>query len=49
MTQDDKQFLKEFLTRSGIIGITVGLFILLASLLWWTVFQLADFLIAKVD
>lgn len=34
MTQDDKQFLKEFLTRSGIMGIVVGLVILLASILW---------------
>jgi hypothetical protein len=32
MTQDDKQFLKEFLRGGGIIGITVGLFILFASL-----------------
>jgi len=28
MTEDDKSFLKEFLTRSGIIGVIVGLFIL---------------------
>ena len=33
MTEDDKQFLKEFLTRSGMIGITVGLFILFIALL----------------
>ena len=33
MTQDDKQFLKEFLLRSGFIGIIVGGFILLISLL----------------
>ena len=32
MTQDDKQFLKEFLRGAGIIGIIVGLFILFASL-----------------
>ena len=32
MTQDDKQFLKEFLRGAGIIGIVVGLFILFASL-----------------
>ena len=33
MTQDDKQFLKEFLRGAGIIGIIVGGFILLISLL----------------
>ena len=33
MTQDDKQFLKEFLLSSGFIGIVVGLFILFVSLL----------------
>jgi hypothetical protein len=33
MTQDDKQFLKEFLTRSGIIGVIFGLGLLLISLL----------------
>jgi len=33
MTEDDKQFLREFLTRSGFVGIVVGLFILLISLL----------------
>lgn len=33
MTNDDKQFLKEFLLRSGFVGIVVGLFILLISLL----------------
>ena len=32
MTQDDKEFLKEFLQGAGIIGITVGLFILFVSL-----------------
>jgi hypothetical protein len=32
MTQDDKQFLKEFLRGAGIIGVVVGLFILFASL-----------------
>ena len=32
MTQDDKQFLKEFLRGGGIIGVVVGLFILFASL-----------------
>lgn len=32
MTQDDKQFLKEFLLGAGIIGVVVGLFILFASL-----------------
>ena len=34
MTQDDKQFLKEFLRGGSTIGIVVGLFILLVSLLW---------------
>jgi len=33
MTQDDKQFLKEFLTGGGIIGVVVGLFILFVVLL----------------
>ena len=33
MTEDDKQFLKEFLTRSGFVGIVVGLFILFIVLL----------------
>ena len=33
MTQDDKQFLKEFLRGSGFIGVVVGLFILFISLL----------------
>ena len=33
MTQDDKQFLKEFLRSAGFIGIIVGGFILLISLL----------------
>ena len=33
MTQDDKQFLKEFLARSGIIGVIFGLGLLLISLL----------------
>ena len=33
MTEDDKQFLKEFLSRSGFIGIVVGLFILFIALL----------------
>ena len=32
MTNDDKQFLQEFLTGGGIIGVVVGLFILFASL-----------------
>jgi hypothetical protein len=32
MTQEDKQFLKEFLRGAGIIGVVVGLFILFASL-----------------
>jgi hypothetical protein len=32
MTQDDKQFLKEFLRGAGIIVVVVGLFILFASL-----------------
>lgn len=35
MTQDDKQFLKEFLARSGFIGIIVGGFILILSLISW--------------
>ena len=34
MTQDDKQFLKEFLRGGATIGIVVGGFILLVSLLW---------------
>lgn len=33
MTQDDKQFLKEFLRGGGIIGVVVGLFILFIVLL----------------
>ena len=33
MSKDDKQFLKEFLTRSGFTGIVVGLFILFIALL----------------
>ncbi len=33
MTEDDKQFLKEFLRRSGFVGIVVGLFILFIVLL----------------
>ena len=33
MTEDDKQFLKEFLLRSGFVGIAVGLFILFIVLL----------------
>ena len=33
MSKDDKQFLKEFLTRSGFTGIVVGLFILFIVLL----------------
>jgi len=32
MTNDDKQFLQEFLTGGGIIGVVVGLFILFPSL-----------------
>ena len=32
MTEDDKSFLKEFLTRSGFIGIIVGVFILIIAL-----------------
>jgi hypothetical protein len=32
MTEDDKQFLKEFLRGGGIIGIIVGLFILFIAL-----------------
>ena len=32
MTQDDKQFLKEFLRGGGFVGVVVGLFILFASL-----------------
>lgn len=31
MTEDDKQFLKEFLRGGGIVVVAVGLFILLAS------------------
>jgi hypothetical protein len=33
MTEDDKQFLREFLRGSGFVGIVVGLFILIISLL----------------
>ena len=33
MTQDDKQFLKEFLRGAGSVGIVVGGFILVLSLL----------------
>ena len=33
MTEDDKQFLKEFLRSSGVVGVVVGLFILFISLL----------------
>ena len=33
MTENDKQFLKEFLRGGGIIGVVVGLFILFISLL----------------
>ena len=33
MTEDDKEFLKEFLQRSGFVGIVVGLFILFVALL----------------
>ena len=33
MTENDKSFLKEFLTRSGIIGVIFGLGLLLISLL----------------
>ena len=33
MTQDDKQFLKEFLRGGGFVGVVVGLFILFISLL----------------
>ena len=33
MTQDDKQFLKEFLRGGATVGIVVGLFILFISLL----------------
>jgi len=33
MTEDDKQFLKEFLRRSGFVGIVVGVFILFIVLL----------------
>ena len=33
MTNDDKQFLKEFLRGGGIVGVVVGLFILFISLL----------------
>ena len=32
MTEDDKSFLKEFLTRSRFIGIIVGVFILFIAL-----------------
>ena len=33
MTQDDKEFLKEFLRSAGMIGIIVGLFILFIAFL----------------
>ena len=33
MTEDDKQFLKEFLRGGGIVGVVVGVFILFVSLL----------------
>ena len=33
MTEDDKQFLKEFLRSGGIVGVVVGLFILFVVLL----------------
>ena len=33
MSNDDKQFLRELLTRSGFVGIVVGLFILFIALL----------------
>ena len=33
MTEDDKAFLKEFLQRSGVVGIIVGLFILFIAFL----------------
>ena len=33
MTQDDKEFLKEFISGAGIVGITVGLFILFIYLI----------------
>ena len=33
MTEDDKAFLKEFLQRSGVVGIVVGLFILFIAFL----------------
>lgn len=33
MTQDDKNALEEFLRRSGLIGVVVGMFILFISLL----------------
>ena len=36
MTEDDKEFLKEFLRGAGMIGITVGLFILVFALLLQT-------------
>ena len=32
MTQDDKEFLKEFLRGAGMIGIIVGVFILIIAL-----------------
>lgn len=34
MTQDDKEFLKEFLVRSGTTGVIFGLGLLLISLVW---------------
>lgn len=33
MTNDDKQFLKEFLRGGGIVGVVVGLFILFIALI----------------
>lgn len=33
MTENDKQFLKEFLQRSGIVGVIFGLGLLLISIL----------------
>ena len=34
MTEDNKTFLKEFLVRSGTIGVIFGLGLLLISLVW---------------
>ena len=34
MTENDKTFLKEFLVRSGTIGVIFGLGLLLISLVW---------------